>query len=195
MEALHDPDHALVVACQQDPGLAFDDSFRRLHDRHKDIVHRVCLRITGDASEALDATQDAFLLAFRGIRGFRFASGFSRWLCCIAARASFDRLRRRRPLPVFSELDLLDFECTLPGDPTGAAARSERRALVRRALRRLSPHLCEILVLRYFEGLSYEELASRLGIAIGSVRSRIHRAHAALSQKMFVLEQELGTEA
>ena len=194
MEALHDPDHALVVACQQAVGFAGDDSFRRLHDRHKDVVHRVCLRITGDAGEALDAAQDAFLLAFRGIRGFRFASRFSRWLCCIAAHASFERLRRRHPPPVFSELDLLDFELALPADQTGAAARSERRDLVRRALRRLPPHLSEILVLRYFEGLSYEELAARLEIAIGSVRSRLHRAHAALGQRMLALARDLGTE-
>ena len=195
MQALNDPDHALILSCQRDSGLACDDSFRLLHDRHKDVVHRVCLRITGDANEALDAAQDAFLLAFRGIRSFRFASRFPRWLCRIAAHASFERLRRRHPPRVFSELELHDLECPLASDITGAASRSERCLLVRRALKRLSPHLREILVLRYFEGLSYEELALRLGIALGSVRSRLHRAHAALCNRMLVLEDELAADA
>lgn len=166
-----------------------------LHERHKDVVHRICLRITGDANEALDAAQDAFLLAFRGIRGFQFGSRFSSWLCRIAVRASFERLRRRRRPRSFSELEALEFECLRCAHPPILAAVRERSVRVQLAIRRLPPRLREIIVLRYFEGLSYEELASRLVIAGGSVRSRLHRARAALSLGLRSLEGELGAES
>jgi len=191
---LHDPDHALVAACQHGHSSSCDVPFQVLHDRYKDVVHRICLRITGDANEALDAAQDAFLLAFRGIPGFRFGSRFSSWLCRIAVHVSFERLRRRRPPGAFSELEALEFECLRCVHPPIFAAGRERSARVQLAIRRLSPRLREIIVLRYFGGLSYEELASRLTIAGGSVRSRLHRAHAALSRGLRSLEGELRAE-
>jgi RNA polymerase sigma-70 factor (ECF subfamily) len=69
-------------------------------------------------------------------------------------------------------------------DPCSSAELRELARLVRRALRRLPPHLREILLLRYVDGLSYEELAENLGIALGSVRSRLHRARAALGERV-----------
>jgi RNA polymerase sigma-70 factor, ECF subfamily len=194
MERSLDRDHPLVAACQDACRLGGEGPFRALHDRHKDLVHRICLRITGDAGEALDAAQDAFLLAFRGIRGFRFRSRFERWLGRIAAHASFERMRRLRPVGKLEEQDGRETECPRHVDPLTRLERRERRARIRRALDRLSPHQRQILVLRYFEQLSYEELASRLGIARGSVCSRLHRAHAALGERVRVLvEGELET--
>ena len=186
-----DPDLALVLACQQafDPG--WEDAFRALHDRHKDLVHRICLRVTGDAHDALDAAQDAFLLAFRGIQGFRFRSRFSSWLCRIAVHASFEHLRRRRPGRELSDFPAEGLELACPRqDPGTSAERRERRLRVRRALRRLSPHMRQILVLRYFEELSYAELGDRLAIAGGSVRSRLSRAHDALGLRVVALQDD-----
>src|SRR5262245_37946447 len=128
METLHDPDHALVFTCLEGHLSSRDASFRVLHDRHKDLVHRICLRITGDTNEALDAAQDAFLLAFRGMRSLRFGARFSRWLCRIAARASFERLRHRRPHSLFSELEGPEFESTCRLDPRFYAERCEHLA-------------------------------------------------------------------
>ena len=194
MEPSFDPDHALVAACQRGPEACPEDPFRALHDRHRAFVHRICLRITGDACEALDATQDAFLLAFRGIRAFRFRSRFSSWLGRIAAHASFERRRKPNPCITFSDLGAPE----LGGrwrDPPSFLEEYERRLKVRRALRRLSPHLREILVLRYYEELSYQELTSRLGIARGSVCSRLHRAHEALSERLRATMPEVELEA
>jgi len=188
MDSLHDPDIVLVSACQE-VSSGCDDSFRALHDRHRDAVHRICLRITGDAHEALDAAQDTFLLAFRKIRSFRYRSRFSRWLCSIAARASFERLRMRGGLPRV-ELDELLLECPREVDPIGFAEQRERVRILRRALRRLPPHQREILLLRYVEGLSYDELACRLTIPDGSVRSRLHRAHAAVGRRVRAILEE-----
>jgi len=193
MENTLDPDDALVAACQQLDVPGSHDPFRALHDRHKDLVHHICLRITGDANEALDAAQDAFLLAFRSIRSFRFRSRFARWLGRIAAHASFERMRRLGPSRAFSELDDADTERLCYLDPETRLERLERCARIRRALRRPPPHLRQILVLRYFEQLSYEELAARLGISTGSVCSRLHRAHRALWERARLLDdQELG---
>src|SRR6185436_13405846 len=83
---------------------SWNEAFRTLHDRHKEAVLRICLRVTGDVNDALDATQEAFLLAFRGIHCFRFRSRFSRWLRRIALRVSFEHQRRRRPPRRFSDL-------------------------------------------------------------------------------------------
>jgi len=197
MEHTLDPDHALVAACQREREPGRGESFRALHDRHKDLVLHICLRITGDANEALDAAQDAFLLAYRGIKNFRFRSRFSRWLCQIAARASFEYVRRSRPPSPFSDLGEAEFVCRRSPDPRAAAERRERCRRVRKALGGLSPHLREILVLRYFEGLSYEELSSHLVIAEGSVRSRLHRAHGALGWRVLALadDAEPGMES
>jgi RNA polymerase sigma-70 factor, ECF subfamily len=193
MEPSFDPDYALVAACQQ--GLGAEDPFRALHDRHRAFVHHICLRITGDACEALDATQDAFLLAFRGIRAFRFRSRFSSWLGRIAAHASFERLRKLNPSFTFSDLGAPEFGGRRRADPPTFLEECERRIKVRRALRRLSPHLREILVLRYYEELSYQELTSRLGIARGSVCSRLHRAHEALSERLRATLPEVELES
>src|SRR5688572_27269831 len=195
MEPSFDPDHALVAACQQGMGACPEDPFRELHDRHRAFVHRICLRITGDASEALDAAQDAFLLAFRGIRAFRFRSRFSSWLGRIAAHASFERLRKLNPCFTFSDLGAPEFGGRRRADPPSFLEGYERSLEVRRALRRLSPHMQEILVLRYYEELSYQELASRLGIARGSVCSRLHRAHEAFGERVRATLAEVELES
>ncbi len=194
MDSAPDPDFALVVACQQGAGSSGDEAFRTLHERHKETVHGICLRVTGDVHDALDAAQEAFLLASRGIGSFRYRSRFSRWLCRIALRVSFEHRRRRRPARPFSDLpesDLDGLSQIARTDPRRAAELRERRAQVRRALRRLSPHLRQILALRYFEQLSHDELASHLAIAGGSVKSRLHRAHAALNTVLLARARDL----
>ncbi len=185
MEPSPDPDRALVLACQQGTDLAREEAFRELHDRHDALVRRICWRITGNASDALDAAQETFLLAFVGIGSFRFRARFARWLARVATCVALDHLRRRRPPRPFSELDRDSGQdqvepCfALRADPHESAERRELRARVRRALRRLSPQLRDVLVLRYFEGFSNTEIERRLSIAAGSVKSRLHRAHGA----------------
>jgi RNA polymerase sigma-70 factor (ECF subfamily) len=189
MEPIVDPDAALVLACQQGDPPSWSEPFRVLHERHWDVVHRICLRITGDGQEALDAAQDAFLLAFRGLQGFRFQSRFSRWLFRIAAHASAEHWRKRDPLLDMEELDG-ERTCAPEDDPSSAAEKRDRRRRIRRAIHALPPHLREVLLLRYFENLTYPEIEARLGIAPGSVRSRLHRAHDALGWKLRALALE-----
>jgi RNA polymerase sigma-70 factor (ECF subfamily) len=189
-----DPDHELVLACQRVSPTALDGDFRRLYERYKDRVYNVCYRITGNASDALDASQETFGIVFRRLREFRFQSRFSSWVYRIAVNASIDLKRRssaRRPtsLDALSEATFPDGARFDPADhaaemPSRTASRRELEEEIQRAISRLSPKLRAIVVLRYVESLSYEELAETLGLSLGTVKSRLSRAHEALDREL-----------
>lgn len=200
-----DPDRALVLACQAAPDQGFQGAFRELYDEFKDRVYNVCFRITGNATDALDASQETFGILHRKLADFRFESKFSSWVYRIAVNASIDIKRRTTARPTAS-LDALDAEEGEAGrfdladeasePPTGAAARRELEADIQLAIDRLSPKMRAITILRYIEGLSYDEIAETLAISLGTVKSRLSRAHAALDRELTpVLDRHvLGAE-
>jgi len=192
-----DTDTKLIVACQESPITGLEGPFRELYDLYKDRVYNVCFRITGNPSDALDAAQETFGILFRKIFEFRFESKFSSWVYRIAVNASIDLRRRTRTRRLVS-LDALQeggaasaragggFD---PSDervemPVQAASRHELEAEVQRAIGRLSPKLRAITVLRYIESLSYEEIAETLRISLGTVKSRLARAHDVLDREL-----------
>ncbi|MGE0190975.1 MAG: RNA polymerase sigma factor [Planctomycetota bacterium] len=182
-----DPDRDLVKAAQAGASEAFD----RLVVRHQDRVVRLARRITGDAETALDVAQTVFVRAWRGLSRFHGDSRFSTWLTRIAINQCRNELRRRRTLKHTRPASLDE---TSPFTGTSRAANvadpgptleehAEARELGRAledALRDLEPEAREILVLREVEALSYEDMAALLDVAVGTVRSRLHRARAAL---------------
>ena len=85
-----DPDAELVIVCQRTRATSLEGEYRKLYDRFKDRVYNVCFRITGNPSDALDASQEAFGIVFRRITEFRFESRFSSWVYRIAVNASID---------------------------------------------------------------------------------------------------------
>jgi RNA polymerase sigma-70 factor, ECF subfamily len=123
-------------------------------------------RVTGDASLAEDATQEAFLRAFRALGRFRPEASFRAWLRTIAVRCAIDVMRRRRP------------ESPLPPEPAGVAeeSRHEDSDLLRAALEALSPLEREILLAREIEGVDDRTIARRLDMTVTAVRVRVHRA-------------------
>lgn len=189
-----DPDHAFVLACQEGGATGFDGAFRRLYERYKDRVYNVCFRITGNASDALDASQETFGILYRKIGEFRFHSRFSSWVYRIAVNASID-LKRRQSARRLASLewaqdsvehesrgtDVLDENIEMP---MATASRHELEREIQHAIDRLSPKLRAITVLRYIENLSYEEIAEALDISIGTVKSRLARAHDALDREL-----------
>ena len=190
----HDPDSELVLACQQAPVAVLEGDFRRLYDRYKDRVYNVCYRTTGNATDALDASQETFGIVFRRIREFRFQSRFSSWVYRIAVNASIDLKRRSRTRRFASleavqeaakndssRFDLKDDHVEMP---SASASRRELEAEVQRAIDRLSPKLKEITVLRYTQNLSYEEVSEVLDISLRTVKSRLARAHEALDREL-----------
>ena len=188
-----DPDVELVLACQRTEVCSLEGEFRELYERFKDRVYNVCFRITGNPTDALDASQETFGIIFRRIREFRFQSRFSSWTYRIAVNASID-LRRRGRTRRFASLDLVresagssarfdlsDREVEMPSE---AVSRRELEHEIQRAINRLSAKLRSIIVLRYNENQSYDEVAETLQISLGTVKSRLSRAHAALNREL-----------
>ena len=189
-----DPDAKLVLACQRRGSRCLEGPFRELYERFKDRVYNVCFRTTGNATDALDAAQETFGIVFRRVGEFRFQSRFSSWVYRIAVNASID-LKRRSRTRRFASLETVQEAGNPDGSrfeindesvemPSASASRRELEEEIQRAILRLSPKLRQIVVLRYVEDLSYEEVAEVLGISLGTVKSRLSRAHEALDREL-----------
>lgn len=200
-----DPDRELVLSCQAALPSGLEGGFRALYEHYKDRVYNVCYRITGNPADALDAAQETFGILFRKISDFRFESRFSSWVYRIAVNASID-LKRRQGARVQGTLDSERLgngsgdSARTPAElrdergvgPESAASQGELRSEVQAAICRLTPKMQEITVLRYMEGLSYEEISETLEISLGTVKSRLARAHQALDRELTpVLDKHL----
>jgi RNA polymerase sigma-70 factor (ECF subfamily) len=188
-----DPDSKAVLACQKSAPRGLEGPFRELYDLYKDRIYNVCYRITGNPSDALDASQETFGIIFRKLTEFRFESKFSSWAYRIAVNASID-LKRRAHARRLASLDAIQerpggFLAFDPRDervemPLAAASRHELEGEIQRVISRLSPKLRTITVLRYTENLSYEQISETLQISLGTVKSRLARAHDVLDREL-----------
>lgn len=181
MELLRDPDAELVAACRQPDSEGFERAFEELFTKYRERAYAIAFRITGTAVDALDVVQDSFSLVFRKLDGFRGGSLFSTWLFRIVVNCSIDHRRRAGQRPDGS------VGITEGGEPVDTAPSPRERAALRElgdqvqaAISQLSPKLRVVLALRYLEDMSYEELAATLGLSLGTVKSRLARAHVAL---------------
>lgn len=172
-------------------------AFTELHRRHSRASFRLAFRVLGDAALAADAVQEAFISVLAKGARFEERARFSSWLFRVVLNRAID-LRRRELRPGGGVLAARRGRGE-PGDdgsapeeaalepapgPEDAATDAERADLVRDAIRRLSPKLEEVVLLRYPQGLSYEEIGELLGLPPGTVRSRLNRAHAALREML-----------
>ncbi|MEO6711803.1 MAG: RNA polymerase sigma factor SigM [Mycobacteriales bacterium] len=153
-------------------------AFGVLVARHRDRAWAVALRTLGDASEAEDAVQDAFLSAYRQAERFRGDAQFSTWLHRIVVNACLDRMRRRRVRPVVPyDADAL----AAIADPRDDIAQRETVVEVTDALARLSDDQRIAIILVDLHGLSVDEAAAVLDVPAGTVKSRCHRGRAQLA--------------
>lgn len=186
-----DPDRELVTLCQAEVGQEGAEAFRALYDRYRDRVYNIAFRITGSAADALDASQETFAILFRKIGKFRFDSKFSSWIYRIAVNASIDLMRRRTTRQIargeggdagaMTTLEALPARDQRPYEEAGILELEEE---VQSAIDQLSPKLRTVVVLRYIEGLSYGEISEVLACSIGTIKSRLARAHHALEQSL-----------
>jgi len=158
-----------------------------LFERYRSRVYNTALRIVGRPDEAADVLQDVFVLLFRKIHRFRARAVFASWVYRITVNAALDHLRRRRRAPRSSAapavLDGAPEQLEMTTPERGAALR-DLEGHVRAALHTLSERLRIVVVLRYLEGLSYADIADILDCSIGTVKSRLFRAHAALRKRL-----------
>lgn len=156
------------------------EAFIELAEPYRDRLYATAYRLLGSREDAAEVCQEAFLRTFWKIAGFQGRSRFYTWLYRIALNLCYRRLETKRREVSEVNADPPD----LAPSPREQAIGRENAALVRRALSLLNPADFEILVLREFEQLSYEELAQRLGIPQGTVMSRLHRARSALARHL-----------
>lgn len=178
-------DPTLVEAARRGDAAALDVLLRRHYDR----IHAVCRRITGNSADAADAAQNALIAIVRGLPRFDGRSAFGTWAYRVAANASLDELRRRRRRPATAD-HAHDGPHAEVADPSAdrtidsIAARLTDGPALEAALRRLPDDFRTPVVLRDVADLDYSEIASVLGVPLGTVKSRIARGRAMLARDL-----------
>jgi RNA polymerase sigma-70 factor (ECF subfamily) len=154
-------------------------------ERYQRPLYNLCLRMLSSPEAAQDATQDAFIAAYRGLDRFR-GGGFRAWLFRIAANVCYDELRRRRARPVQS-IDVppregaQTVEVLSPGPTLDEMAQTaELGAAIEQALGTLPPDQRLAVVLCDVQGLDYAEIAEVMNVSLGTVKSRLNRARSKL---------------
>jgi len=167
-------------------------AFKRLYDLFRDRVYNLAFYSLGEALWAEDVLQIVFLKVYRGLPAFRHEAGLSTWIYRITLNECKNQLRRRGPRHVQLEEILGSVEeLDERARPDADHLDHERREIVQEALMQLSPKLRGVVVLKYIEGLSYDEIARVLECAPGTVASRLNRALAELETKLHPLRRIL----
>ncbi|MDW7682574.1 MAG: sigma-70 family RNA polymerase sigma factor [Bacillota bacterium] len=173
----------LVGRCKQGDLSAYDE----LMQRYEKKVYTLCFRMAGNHNDAEDLAQEAFLKAFRALPSFKGESQFSTWLYRIVTNTCLDERRKRARKPVTVSLDKPletgegEMAVTLPGDapdPLSEALTVELRGEIQKLLMELPEEQRIVLIMRDLQEYTYEEIATVLGIQLGTVKSRLNRARA-----------------
>jgi RNA polymerase sigma-70 factor (ECF subfamily) len=156
-------------------------AFGTLVERHERRVFNLALRMTGREEDARDATQDAFLTALRRLSSFRGDAAFTTWLHRVTVNACYDLLRKRGRGPV---LERIGERAPEPPPLPDHASDVELSIDVHRALQQIPDDYRVVMLLHDVHDLPYEEVASIVGIPVGTVKSRLHRGRVALARLM-----------
>jgi len=167
-------------------------AFRELVHGTHETVFRLAVALTGDRDEAADVAQDTYIRAWERMDELRDPAAAMGWLCRIARNVAHDRRRGwwsrlRAPRGHASE-EREGPERSLAADE--ALESAETAAAVRRAMERLPEKHRVVLHLREVEGMTYEEIAAALGVPVGTVESRLHRARQGLARRLAKAAQE-----
>jgi RNA polymerase sigma-70 factor, ECF subfamily len=160
--------------------------------RYKRKVFHIAYKFTGRHDDAEDLTQEIFLKVFRSLDKFNRDADFSTWLSSVARNFCIDHYRAsKREKEVLVE-DLVAFDlapASAGSSPHRLLEDRDRRSFLRRGLEALPDKLREAVVLRDLQGLSYQEMADRLGLPEGTVKSRINRGREELSRLLLRAQQ------
>lgn len=173
-----DDERALVGAASRGDVSAFEVLYRR----HAGRVHGVILRLVGGhGARAEDLTQEAFVRAWQALPAFRFESAFSTWLHRLAVNTALMELRSRRSRP---QMDDGNETLELIGSADSAGHVTALSMDLQRAVDSLPPRARAVLVLYDIEGWKHEEIATELGMAVGSSKAQLHRARGLLRARL-----------
>lgn len=177
---MNDDDRRLIADCLG----GRRDAFGELVSRYQARLFNAALRLVNSPEDAADVVQDAFLSAYQALPSFKGDAEFFTWLYRIAFNTAISLKRKRRPAV---SLENHTRETGLDPDdpseyvrPSSSIERTEDERQLRDAIARLSPEHRDALVLKDLEGMKYEEIAEVLGVPIGTIRSRLHRARLEL---------------
>lgn len=170
--AAGDADGALIARFLAGERSAFDSLFLK----HQDYVYNIVYGIIGKTEEARDITQEVFVQVFRSLPSFRRGSRFATWLYRIAVNRAVDAARSAK------NRNWLPFVETLGGTPDPSdgpaqtALKTEDKGLVQQILMKIPVQHRDVLVLRYYQEMSVEEMAEVLGCSVSAAKVRLHRA-------------------
>ncbi|MBK7266186.1 MAG: RNA polymerase sigma factor [Ignavibacteriales bacterium] len=178
-------DFSLIKAFNEGEETAFND----LVNRHKEKVRNLIYLNLGSTSSIDDISQEVFLAVYRKLKQFRFQSQFTTWLYTITINKIRDHIRKQKIMSVFSAFSSDDTENVV--EPGSFKENFDVNEMVRDAVAKLPRKLKEPLILRDFEGMSYQEISDATGIETGTVKSRIFRARESLKKMLQPWREEL----
>jgi RNA polymerase sigma-70 factor (ECF subfamily) len=155
-------------------------AFDVIVERHRRQVYQLCYRYVGNHEDAADLAQDAFIRAFKGLRGFKGESTLATWLYRIAVNVCLNRLALKTPRS--EPLEPAERADVSAERPDAALIRGERAAQVRAAIRQLPPKQRATLILRIYHDLPHEEIARTLGSSVGAAKANLFHALANLKK-------------
>jgi len=181
-------DDRVIEACREGDR----EAFRLLFETYKDKVFSIAVySFGGDQAAASDVSQQIFLKLMTTITQFRGDSAFTTWLYRMVVNACIDEQRkRRRFLPFGDSVPMSKIEDRRPQEKR--YARLEVSESVQAAIKELTPKLRMPILLKYVEGLSYEEIATVMGCSKGTIASRLNRGHRSLAKKLGHLRNEVA---
>ena len=180
---------AIVEACRRGDR----EALRALYDAYKDKVYSIALYFFhGDAAAASDVTQQVFVKLIGGMSKYRGDSAFSTWLYRIVVNACVDRSRRHRAEVAMPEPAALDAVPDAGMSHEALFVRGEVAQSVQDAIATLPPKLRIAILMRYFDELSYTDMATALGCSIGTVSSRLSRGHRLLARRLAPLRSGIA---
>ncbi len=180
LEVSPDDDTDLVERCLRGE----TEAFRPLVERYQKVLFTVAVRMLGNDAEATDAAQTAFVRAFVHLREYNHGHKFFSWLYRILVNECLNVRRSRRPF------EPIDNALAASHDPANAMDRAGMRAAIQAALLRLPKAYREVVVLRHFAEMSYQEIAEALGLLEETVKSRLYTARQRLGEMLLGWKDE-----
>ena len=184
MECVLTDEYAVIQRCKR----GSREAFEMIVERYKKDAYFIALGLVGNSEDAMDLSQEAFFRAYYNIKRLRTDKKFFPWFYQILRNLCFSHLRKRKLRQTDSIDNVDEANCTGEAgewfDPAAVAERNENKDRVWKALGKLDDKHREVIILRHFQNLSYEQIAQMLFCSNGTVMSRLYYARKKLKEKL-----------